>query len=184
MRNQTAHALLDATLFAAEKHRDCRRKDVHETPYINHPIKVADLLANVGGIDDVEMLQAALLHDTVEDTPTKPEEIEERFGRAVRDLVMEMTDDKSLEKQERKQKQIEKAPHLSARAKMIKIADKMANLGDLMDSPPADWPLERKIEYLEWSNAVVHSCRGHNQRLDALYNWVSWNMDLRLKRVS
>jgi guanosine-3',5'-bis(diphosphate) 3'-pyrophosphohydrolase len=157
-------------MFAAETHRDCRRKDVEATPYINHPIKVADLLANVGKIDDVEMLQAALLHDTVEDTKTKPEEIEARFGRAVRDLVMEMTDDKSLEKQERKRRQVEKAPHLTSRAKMIKIADKTANLTDILKSPPVGWPFERLQEYVLWSASVVQGCRGQNERLEALYD--------------
>jgi len=170
MRNQTAHALLDATLFAAEKHRKCRRKDADKTPYINHPITVAKLLADVGNVDDVEILQAALLHDTVEDTKTKPKEIEKRFGRAVRDLVMEMTDDKTLKKQERKRKQLEKAPRLSPRAKLIKIADKTANLADIIDSPPVGWPLKRIRKYVRWSGKVVDGCRGHNPELEAMYD--------------
>ena len=93
-------ALMEATLFAAEKHRDQRRKDARKTPYINHPIAVVNLLANVGRITDLETLQAGMLHDTVEDTDTSPEELEERFGLVVRDLVLEVTDDKTLEKQE------------------------------------------------------------------------------------
>ena len=168
--NSTFATLIEAAMFAAEKHRDCRRKDVEATPYINHPIKVASLLAGAGKIDDVEMLQAALLHDTVEDTPTEPEEIEARFGRAVRDLVMELTDDKKLEKQERKRIQIEKAPHLSAQAKVIKVADKTANLSDIVDSPPVGWSMQRLQDYVRWSATVVEGCRGHNESLEALYD--------------
>ena len=156
-------ALMEAAMFAAEKHRDCRRKDADATPYINHPIAVANLLASVGEIDDIEILQAALLHDTVEDTPTEPQEIQEKFGCAVRDLVMEVTDDKDLEKLERKRIQVEKAPTLSPRAKVIKIADKIANLNDLASSPPAGWSLERQTKYVEWSNSVVAGCLGHNE---------------------
>jgi guanosine-3',5'-bis(diphosphate) 3'-pyrophosphohydrolase len=119
-------ALMEAMLFAADKHRGQKRKDAQGTPYINHPIMVVNLMASIGGITDIEALQAGMLHDTVEDTETSPEEIETRFGYAVRSLVMEVTDDKKLEKQERKWRQIEKAPGLSPRAKTIKLADKIA----------------------------------------------------------
>ena len=162
-------ALMEATLFAADKHRGQKRKDAQKTPYINHPIYVVHLMANVGGITDIEHLQAGMLHDTVEDTDATPEEIEARFGYAVRSLVMEVTDDKSLEKQERKRIQIEKAPRLSARAKVIKLADKIANLTDMIASPPAHWPLERRQQYVEWSNKVIAGCRGHNGRLEEIY---------------
>jgi guanosine-3',5'-bis(diphosphate) 3'-pyrophosphohydrolase len=163
-------ALLDATLFAADKHRGQKRKDAQGTPYINHPIYVVHLMANVGGITDIELLQAGMLHDTVEDTETSPEEIETRFGYAVRSLVMEVTDDKSLEKQERKRIQIQKAPRLSPRAKIIKLADKTANLTDMIASPPAHWPLERRQQYVVWSNKVIAGCRGHNDRLEEIYD--------------
>jgi guanosine-3',5'-bis(diphosphate) 3'-pyrophosphohydrolase len=177
-------ALMEAVMFAAKKHRDCRRKDAHETPYINHPIEVANILATVGKIDDIEILQAALLHDTVEDTPTKPEEIQERFGCAVRDLVLEVSDDKELEKLERKRIQVEKAPTLSPRAKLIKIADKIANLKDLASSPPASWSLERQTEYVEWSNSVVAGCLGHSEPLQDLYYRVASDTAMVLKRAS
>jgi guanosine-3',5'-bis(diphosphate) 3'-pyrophosphohydrolase len=182
--DSTFATLIEAAMFAAEKHRDCRRKDVEATPYINHPIKVASLLANVGKIDDIEMLQAALLHDTVEDTPTKPEEIEERFGRAVRDLVMEVTDDKKLLKAERKRRQVEKAPHLTPRAKVIKIADKIANLSDMAVSPPVGWAHERLAQYVEWSRSVVAGCLGHNEPLEVLYDEVTEQVAGVLKRAS
>ena len=163
-------ALLEATMFAADKHRGQKRKDVQGTPYINHPIMVVNLMANVGGITDIEALQAGMLHDTVEDTDTSPEEIETRFGYAVRSLVMEVTDDKSLEKQERKRIQIEKAPRLSPRAKVIKLADKIANLTDIIVSPPAHWPPERRQQYVDWSKKVIAGCRGHNERLEQIYD--------------
>ena len=173
--------LMRATLFAAEKHRDQRRKDAAKTPYINHPIMVVNLLANVGRITDLEALQAGMLHDTVEDTATLPEEIEACFGYAVRSLVMEVTDDKSLEKQERKRRQVEKAPNLSPRAKVIKIADKIANLGDLIASPPAHWPLERCQQYVEWSNRVVAGCRGESERLEKVYDAKALQVAARLR---
>jgi guanosine-3',5'-bis(diphosphate) 3'-pyrophosphohydrolase len=163
-------ALMEATMFAADKHRRQTRKDAQGTPYINHPIMVVNLMANVGGITDIEALQAGMLHDTVEDTDTSPEEIETRFGYAVRSLVMEVTDDKTLEKQERKRIQIEKAPRLSPRAKVIKLADKIANLTDLIVSPPAHWPPERRQQYVDWSNKVIVGCRGHNKRLEEIYD--------------
>jgi len=163
-------ALLEATLFAADKHRGQRRKDEQGTPYINHPIHVANLLASVGGITDLSILQAGLLHDTVEDTNTSGEEIEQRFGSTVRKLVMEVTDDKTLEKHERKRKQIEKAPNLSAGAKVIKLADKIANLADIVASPPVGWSLERRRQYLAWSNDVIAGCRGHNSALETMYS--------------
>ena len=167
----STHAILmEAAMFAAEKHRNCRRKDAYATPYINHPIKVADLLASVGKINDIEMLQAALLHDTVEDTKTTPKEIEKKFGRGVRDLVMELTDNKKLKKAKRKRIQIKKAPNLTPRAKVIKMADKIANLADILDSPPVGWPMKRLQEYVRWSGKVVNGCSGHNEDLEAMYN--------------
>ena len=94
--------LLAALRFAAEKHRSQRRKDSESTPYINHPIAVAELLARVGKVDNLELLQAAILHDTIEDTETTAQELDERFGERVRRLVEEVTDDKRLPKAERK----------------------------------------------------------------------------------
>lgn len=167
--NQELHLsleLLRAAHFAADKHRDQRRKDKECSPYINHPIAVAETLARVGGISDLATLQAALLHDTVEDTETSPKELEEAFGAEVRDLVLEVTDDKSLPKQERKRLQVEHAPHLTDRAKQIKVADKVCNVYDILHSPPEDWPLERKLDYLRWGEAVVDGCRGVNGELE------------------
>src|SRR5215210_7902224 len=114
--------LLRALEYAARKHRDQRRKGNHQAPYINHPIEVATLVATVGKCDDIAVLQAAILHDTIEDTDATPEEIEREFGAEVCGLVLEMTDDMSLPSPQRKLEQIDRAATLSRKAKFIKIA--------------------------------------------------------------
>lgn len=165
-----AAQLLEALDFSAEKHRNQRRKDQDASPYINHPIKVAKTLANFGGVDDQVTLIAAILHDTIEDTGTNPDEIERKFGKEIRILVEEVTDNKSLPSAERKRHQIKHAPHISDRAKMIKIADKICNIQDIMENPPSDWSVERKQEYLEWSAEVVEGCRGCNPPLEHYFD--------------
>ncbi|RYD27396.1 MAG: HD domain-containing protein [Verrucomicrobiaceae bacterium] len=159
--------ILHAAPFAAKKHSTQRRKNAAADPYINHPIEVAEHLSSVGGVTDEDMLIAALLHDTVEDTDTTREEIAGLFGENVASLVMECTDDKSLPKEERKRLQIVNAPHKSPGAKQIKIADKTCNLRTLAEDPPADWPLQRRREYFEWAEKVVVGLLGHNEALDA-----------------
>ncbi len=159
--------LLGAAMFAAERHTGQRRKGADEAPYVNHVIEVAETLCRVGGVTDTDVLVAALLHDTVEDTGTKPEELEERFGTRVREIVEEVTDDKSLPKARRKELQIEHAPHLSPEARQIKLADKTANVREVADAPARDWPLERREEYLKWAERVVGGLRGANPTLEA-----------------
>lgn len=163
--------LLGAVLFAAQKHRAQKRKD-GETPYINHPLAVAELLARVGGVTDAVVLLGAVLHDTIEDTETSAEEIEGHFGAEVRAVVLEVTDDKSLPKAERKRLQVEHGPHLSKRAQQIKIADKICNLEDISETQPQDWTLERKREYLDWAERVVAGCRGCNAKLEGHFEAV------------
>ena len=164
--------LLQAVSFAAYKHRDQRRKDKEASPYINHPIEVAKVLATMGGVTDLSTLVAAVLHDTVEDTNTTFSELEKNFGKDVGLLVEEMTDDKGLPKDERKRLQIMHARRLSERAKQIKIGDKICNILDITNSPPANWPLERKEEYLEWAEKVVEGCRGSNANLENYFDEV------------
>ena len=164
---EDATTLLKAAAFAAEKHRHQRRKDAEASPFINHPLAVATVLAVEGGVTDEPILVAALLHDTVEDTQTSLEELEKTFGPTVRNLVAEVTDDKSLPKQTRKDLQVEHAPESSERAKQLKIADKICNVRDIATRPPAGWPEQRKAEYLDWTRCVVAGCRGVNPRLDA-----------------
>lgn len=162
--------LLKALRFSAEKHSDQRRRDAKASPYINHPIQVAEALWSVGGVRDGALLTAAILHDTIEDTDATPEEILHEFGQEVLGLVLEVTDDKSLSKQVRKQLQIENAPHKSHRAKMLKLADKICNIHDIVHLPPSDWPLKRKQEYLLWTENVVKGLRGTNQELEDRYD--------------
>ena len=133
-------------------------------------IAVATVLAVEGEVSDPVTLIAAALHDTVEDTQTTCEELEEQFGPEVTGLVRELTDDKSLEKTERKRLQVEHALDSSNRAKELKIADKICNIRDITVSPPADWPLHRRRNYLAWSEQVVAGCRGVNAKLDQSFD--------------
>jgi (p)ppGpp synthase/HD superfamily hydrolase len=164
--------LLRVLQFSAEKHRMQRRKGVDAPPYINHLIDVAAILANVGGVSDATVLAAAVLHDTIEDTLTTPEELEKAFGREIRLLVQEVTDDKSLPKADRQRLQVEHAPHLSPGAKLIKLADKISNVRDLTDGPPPAWSVERRRTYLDWAEGVVAGCRGINCALETRFDEV------------
>lgn len=164
------HQLLQALHFAADKHRDQRRKGEDASPYINHPIFVAEILSRAG-VTDVVTLQAAVLHDTIEDTETTPEELEQVFGAEVGDVVLEVTDDKQLRTHERREAQIRCAADLSRRAKLVRIADKIANVHDMIHRPP-DWPLDWRISYLDWTEEVVRQCRGINPDLDREYRQV------------
>ena len=158
--------LIEASNYAARQHIGQRRKGARGEPYINHPLEVANLLANIGGITDSDVLIAAILHDTVEDTETTAEELRELFGERITALVLEVTDDKSLPKDERKRLQVEHAPHLSPGAKAIKLADKISNITDVTGHPPADWTQERRLEYIDWAERVVIGLRGVNPELE------------------
>ena len=158
--------------FAARKHRDQRRKDADATPYINHPIELAALLVNDGGVTDTRVLAAAILHDTVEDTETTARELEDLFGFEIANIVLEVTDDKRLSKAERKRLQVENAAHCSEPAKLVKLADKICNLRDMGGNPPANWSLDRKQEYFDWAAEVVFQIRGVNARLEAQFDQV------------
>jgi len=158
-----------AVAFAADKHRTQRRKDADASPYINHPIALANVLANEGGVTDVVVLSAAVLHDTIEDTNTTAEELTAIFGPKITATVLDVTDDKSLDKHVRKQRQIEHAPHISKEAKLVKLADKICNLRDILASPPADWSSERKQGYFDWAAKVVAGVRGVHPELEAAF---------------
>jgi guanosine-3',5'-bis(diphosphate) 3'-pyrophosphohydrolase len=164
--------IMRAASFAAQKHKDQKRKGSDGEPYINHPVEVANLLVNVGKVEDVDIITASLLHDTVEDCGVKVEEISKVFGTAVAEYVREVTDDKSLPKAERKRLQIEHAPHLSPGAKQIKLADKISNVRDVTDHPPDDWDLQRRRDYVQWGENVVAGLRGVNADLEAVFDEV------------
>ena len=159
-----------AVAFAADKHRTQRRKDADASPYINHPIALANVLANEGGVTDVVVLSAAVLHDTIEDTNTTAEELTAIFGAKITATVLDVTDDKSLDKHVRKQRQIEHAPHISKEAKLVKLADKICNLRDILASPPADWSPDRKQGYFDWAAKVVAGVRGVHPELEAVFD--------------
>lgn len=163
-------AFIAATAFAAHKHRDQRRKDAKASPYINHPIALANVLANEAQVRDVVVLMAALLHDTIEDTDTTAEELNAHFGKLVTEIVVQVTDDKGLKKAERKRQQVLHASSISHSAKLVKLADKICNLRDINVSPPADWTLERKREYFDWAKQVVDQMRGANSKLESLFD--------------
>lgn len=164
--------VLKAASFAAHKHRDQRRKDAAASPYINHPLALACILSGEGGVTDAATLCGALLHDTIEDTDTTAAELEREFGAEIRAIVEEVTDDKALPKAERKRLQVEHAAHISDRAKLVKLADKISNVRDVAGSPPADWPLERRQEYFDWARQVVDRLRGVHPALEGAFDAV------------
>lgn len=164
--------IIKALNFAAQKHKGQRRKDAEESPYINHPIALANVLCNEAGITDVEVICGALLHDTVEDTDTTEEELETAFGSMITKIVMEVSDDKSVPKKERKLKQVEHAAHICDKAKLVKLADKISNLREIIASPPAAWTVQRKREYFDWAKRVIDELRGVNAKLEGIFDAV------------
>ena len=162
--------ILKALEFAAQKHRDQRRKDKEASPYINHPIQLANVLWHEGGVADPTLIAAALLHDTVEDTETSWQELRGEFGDPIADIVLEVTDVQWLKKVVRKRLQVAKAKHASKRARLVKLADKICNLRDVAARPPANWSLERRQEYFEWAKEVVDKLRGTHPGLERRFD--------------
>lgn len=162
--------LLRALAFAAHKHRLQRRKDVEASPYINHPIALANILCNEAHITDIDVISGALLHDTVEDTETTEAELVAEFGADIAAIVMDVTDDKTLGKAERKERQVEHAAHIRDEAKLVKLADKISNLRDVAHAPPAGWDLQRKREYFDWARRVIDRLRGVHAPLEAIFD--------------
>jgi len=164
--------LMKAANFAAERHAAQRRKDVAMTLYVNHVIGVCHNLTQAG-VTNVDVLCAALLHDTLEDTETTYDELVDEFGGFVASFVEEVSDDKSLPKAERKRLQVEHAAHASVGAQMIKLADKLNNLESLVAGPPAFWTIQRRRDYISWAKQVTDACRGAcpplEKRLDDFY---------------
>lgn len=156
--------------FAAAKHADQRRKGDRAEPYVNHLAEVAHLLAVAVQGRDANLIAAGLLHDTLEDTDTTRQELVSAFNEDVASLVSEVTDDKSLAKQERKRLQVEHAPHKTDRAKLLKLADKTSNLRGLVASPPTGWSIERRMDYVHWGRAVAVGLRGVHPWLEAQFD--------------
>ena len=166
----TINKLVEAASFAAQRHTGHQRKGNDKQPYINHPLEVANLIANVGQVDDVDVLIAAILHDTVEDVGVTKDDIVKQFGERVAGIVMEVTDDKTLPKEERKRLQVEHAPHLSPEAKLVKLGDKISNISDVTNNPPDGWDLQRRKQYIDWGEAVGKGLRGVNGALEKKFD--------------
>lgn len=160
--------VLRALVFAAERHRGQARKDAARTPYIHHPVALATVLWEAG-IRDAEVIAAAILHDTIEDTPTTRDDLEQ-FGEEVARIVALVTDDKRERKADRKRLQAQHAGDLPRAAKLVKLADKICNVRDIADSPPHDWSVERKREYFDWAKGVVDALRGTDATLEAAFD--------------
>ncbi|HAU29439.1 MAG TPA: phosphohydrolase [Rhodospirillaceae bacterium] len=169
MNNEDFQLVVKALHFATQKHKNQRRKGADAIPYINHPVDLLHILVNEADIVDPVVLCAALLHDTVEDTSTSPDELRSIFGDEITNVVLEATDDKRLPKEQRKQLQIEHAAHASPRAKLVKLADKICNLQDMAISPPAGWSDERIAAYFDWASQVVEKLRGTHPVLENIF---------------
>jgi (p)ppGpp synthase/HD superfamily hydrolase len=156
--------------FAAQLHTTQRRKGNAQEPYVNHLAEVAELVATATEGQAANLVAAAVLHDTVEDTPTRPAELTSVFNADIAALVAEVTDDKNLDKAVRKKQQVEHAAEKSKRAKIIKLADKTSNLRSLVKSPPENWEPKRRQEYLDWALEVARGLRGTNPWLEAQFD--------------
>ena len=160
-----------ALVFATEKHKNHTRQDKEKSPYIVHPIAVRHILSDVGGVENAEVLAAALLHDTLEDTSTTREELIENFGQTVCSLVEEVSDDKTLPRQTRKDLQIQHAPQLSEGAVLIKLGDKISNVTDITHTPPTNWDRSRCLEYFDWAERVINNCPKVNTSLEKYFKY-------------
>lgn len=163
--------------FSAERHSKQKRKGEAQEPYVNHLAEVAELVAYATEGQDANLVAAAVLHDTVEDTATLPGELASVFNADIAELVMEVTDDKRLDKTERKRLQVAHAAAKSQRAKILKLADKTSNLRSIFKSPPNDWDTERKREYLGWAREVATGLRGSSRWLEARFDEAAEQLD-------
>jgi len=169
--------LARAWRVATERHVDHRRKGKRAEPYVNHLAEVADLVAEATNGSDANLVAAAVLHDTIEDTGMTYGELEAQFGSDVADLVAEVTDDKELSQSERKRLQVEHAGRKSSRAKLLKLADKTSNLRSTANSPPTDWSVDRKQKYLKWAREVVAELRGVDVWLEGQFDEAARHLD-------
>src|ERR1700760_2396454 len=160
----------EAAEFAARRHNGMARKGRGSEPYINHLAEVANLLSSATEGADAELVAAGWLHDAIEDTETTREELAERFSERVASLVVECTDDMSLPKAERRRRQVVDGPHKSSSAKLIKIADKISNIGARVHRDPTADERDDLVDYTDWAEQVVRGCRGGNAWLDTKFD--------------
>jgi len=159
---------LEALEFAAYRHRFDKTKN--DEPYINHVISVCKLISVTGEVNDEEVLMAAALHDTIEKTATKGSEINFNFGADVFQLVMEVTDHNTANETEKFQQQLQRVDSLSRKARLIKLADKIANVKLLLSFPPEGWDLQKRSLYINWADRIISALRGTNEKLEAYYD--------------
>ena len=162
--------IIKACIFAANKHHGQIRKNLEGSPYITHPLLVAQIIWQIGGVADTNILVAAILHDTIEDTETTHAEIKETFGKEILDIVLEVTDNKNLPKDDRKRLQVVHASDKTYPARIIKWGDKLVNCRDILNSPPRDWPLERRQNYIQWAADVLFMMRGTNDAIESAFD--------------
>ena len=162
--------VMKAADAAARWHVDQRRKGASQEPYLNHLLEVASLVTEATGGREPDLIIAALLHDAVEDVGVTKEQVAQQFGEKVAGIVMEVTDDKTLPKAERKLRQVASAGHKSREAKMIKLADKTSNLRTISVSPAPDWSAQRRLDYVQWAKDVVAQVRGVSPWLEAQFD--------------
>lgn len=162
--------IFTAAIFAARKHQGQVRKDDRQSPYITHPLQVAQILWDIGGVREAQTLIAAILHDTIEDTATTRAEVREGFGEEILKIVLEVTDDKTQEKMTRKRMQVLHAPSLSKPARLIKLGDKLVNCCDILKNPPSNWTLMRRQNYIQWGADVIAQIRGTNVALEKAFD--------------
>ena len=160
----------EAADFAARRHSGMARKGRGNEPYVNHLAEVANLLATATDGTDAELVAAGWLHDTIEDAGTTAQELDKVFGQRVTDIVAEVTDDMSLSKDQRRQKQVADAPKKSPAAKLIKVADKISNIRARIRPQPSTEEREDLNDYLGFAEKVVAGCRGVNAMLDRTFD--------------
>lgn len=158
-----------AAYFAGEKHRLQRRSDIEQTPYINHPLELAHILTEEGDIYCMDTICASLLHDTLEDTETSPEELNKHFGEIITSIVIEVSNDMTLNSQQRREYELRKVASLSNKAKLVKIADKLANIRDVSTMPPAGWTREKKQNYFDFALEIVDQVKDASPRLHQIF---------------
>lgn len=138
--------LLSAIHDASEAHAGQKRRD--GTEVLGHPLRVAKNLLDLFGFVEIDMLLAAILHDTLEDTKLEEMEILKKYGLRVLGLVKELTDDPTLKRDEQKMVQLMKAPFYSPAGKKIKFADRYDNLMSIMNLPELS---PREVDYINHS---------------------------------
>jgi len=163
--------LYSALEYASEKHMGKTRKDAEKTPYIVHPMGVAVILWQEANVRDIDVLVAALLHDTLEDTNATEAEIEGMFGGRVLSIVKELSNDRNLSGQENKQRQIEHAPLMSQEAKLVKLADRLYNIRDLQAKTPVTWSKEDVERYFSWAAKLLQGLAGTDEHLENALKW-------------